>query len=114
MFVQGCGARRSNPETGAPAGPRTEEAPPSVSSASALEDVFVVEVSRDGRIFLAGGEVTRGQLEQEALSWVMDHSEPRAILFVSSSQMQGIQLTALLSEVGFSNVTVYYPTATVH
>ncbi len=77
------------------------------------KDSFVVEVTADGRIFLGEIEVTEDELRNEALIRLMEDTHIKAILLVGSSQIQGIHLTALLAEVGFSNVTVYYPTATV-
>ena len=73
---------------------------------------IVVFVNDEGSLFLDEDAVTEDQLIEEARSRLLENSDMKAVLYVSSSQTQGIHLTILFSEAGYRNVVVYYPTAT--
>ncbi len=73
---------------------------------------IVVFVNEEGSVFLDEEPVTEEQLVEEARSRLQENPDMKAVLYVSSSQIQGIHLTILFSEAGYRNVVVYYPTAT--
>jgi len=73
---------------------------------------IVAFVNEEGSLFLDEEPVTEDQLIEEARSRLLENAGMKAVLYVSSSQIQGIHLTILFSEAGYRNVVVYYPTAT--
>ena len=102
-----CGAGESS--TSAPS--RTADAEP---LPSILDDpgYFVVFVDESGSLFLGDIPVQEEEMLSQARERLVQNPDVKALLFVRSSQIQGIHLTARLSEVGYKNVAVYYPTAT--
>ena len=74
-------------------------------------DYIVVFVNAEGSLFLDEEAVTEEQLIDEARGRLLENSNMKAVLYVSSSQIQGIHLTVLFSQAGYKNVVVYYPTA---
>jgi hypothetical protein len=114
LTLLSCGPHKSQTST-APGISGGAQFDPTVGNSFSEEgkDVFVIQVAADGKIYRNGIEVTEDELKQEALLWFMENAGVKALMFVRSSQIQGIHLTSILSEAGFKNVTVYYPTATV-
>lgn len=106
LLLVSCGHRDKGPEV--------VEPPPGEPPRTVFDDpdYLVVIVNESGSIFLDDVAVTEEQMIGEARARLMENPDLKAILLVGSSQIQGIHLTARLSEVGFKNVTVYYPTAT--
>ena len=100
-----CGQRKSpvqSPAGGDVPQPRTMLDDPSC---------IVVFVNEEGSLFLDDEAVTEAQLIEEARERLLQNPDMKAALYVRSSQIQGIHLTALFSEAGYKNVVVYYPTA---
>jgi len=94
-----------------PVQPGELEAIPQPQTLLADPSYIVVFVNEEGSLFLDEEAVTEEQLVDEARSRLVDDPDMKAVLYVRSSQIQGIHLTILFSEVGYKNVVVYYPTA---
>jgi len=88
------------------------EEPPDPSALFDDPCCFVVFVAEDGGISVGGVHMTEEEMLGKAAERILEDPATRAILLVSSSQIQGIHLTARLADKGYKNVAVYYPTAT--
>jgi hypothetical protein len=99
-------------------GPAAKQAPPPHEEGTIPGSVFedpsylVILVDAEGTIRVDDQVLLEEQMLDLARERLAGNPDVKAILLVGSSQIQGIHLTARLSEVGYRNVTVYYPTAT--
>ena len=104
-FLTSCG--HGKPPVQPPAGGDVPQLTTMLDDPSSI----VVFVNDEGSLFLDDEPVTEAQLVEEARDRLSQNSAMKAVLYVRSSQIQGIHLTALLAEAGYKNVVIYYPTA---
>jgi hypothetical protein len=105
LTLTSCGPRKP------PVQPSDNAAIPQPVTLLGDPDYIVVFVNEEGSLFLGEEAVTEEQLVEEARRRLLENPDIKAVLYVSSSQIQGIHLTILFSEAGYKNVVVYYPTA---
>jgi hypothetical protein len=105
LQLTSCGPRKP------PVQPAELEPIPQPQTLLADPSYIVVFVNEEGSLFVGEEAVTEEQLVEEARTRLLDNPDMKAVLYVSSSQIQGIHLTILFSEAGYKNVVVYYPTA---
>ena len=88
--------------------------PPSVADAKKVpsKNYFIVHVDKDGVIHLGDRAVTEPEFITAAKKARQEFPGVTAILFVDSGITQGIHMSAQLSNIGYKNVQIFYPTAT--
>ncbi|MFH1437164.1 MAG: hypothetical protein ABIJ56_15765 [Pseudomonadota bacterium] len=92
----------------------TSTPPPSAADANKAQNknYFIVHVDKEGVIHLGDRAVTEPEFLKAAKQARQELPGVTAILFVDSGITQGIHLSAQLSDIGYKNVQIFYPTAT--
>lgn len=88
--------------------------PPDFSSLQKTENknFFVAFVDKKGQIHINDTVITEQEFLAAAKNALEAMPDVTAILLIESGFIQGIHLSAELSDIGYKNVQIYYPTAT--
>ncbi len=89
--------------------------PPGAADAMKVQNknYFIAHVDKEGVIYLGDDRaVTEPEFISAAKKARQELPGVTAILFVDSGITQGIHLSAELSNIGYKNVQIFYPTAT--